>query len=148
MFWKPQGLSWFAITIRISMSCTLINQPGFDILQPTRDTPTYIIWFHDIQLCMHFLDDFPSGLRDISVNNTHVIQNLFWQHRIYLHLISFVTNEMLQLVNSSSPGQNDRHFAEDIFQHIFIYDFFLFRCEFNWMLFLWVRLAISQQWFR
>ena len=61
------------------MSRTFINQLGFDVLQPTRDTPTYIIWFHDIQLCTHFLDDFPSGLRDISVNINvrHFVKDIF-----------------------------------------------------------------------
>ena len=59
----------------MNVSHKLVYQPGFDVLQPTRYTPTYIIWFYDIQLCMHFFNDYPRGLRDISGNTTHVMQN-------------------------------------------------------------------------
>ena len=39
-------------------------------------------------------------------------------------------------INSSFSWQNGRHFADDIFRCIFVNDFFLFRLQFHWSLFL------------
>ena len=42
------------------------------------------------------------------------------------------------------PGQNGRHFADDIFRCIFVNEMFLFWLKFHWSLFLWVQLTITQ----
>ena len=39
------------------------------------------------------------------------------------------------------------HFANDIFKWIFMNETFCFLFEFNWSLFLWVHLTMSQHWF-
>ena len=47
-----------------------------------------------------------------------------------------------------SPGQNGRHFADDIFRCIFMNESFIFCLKFHWSLFLRVQMTITQHWFR
>ena len=51
--------------------------------------------------------------------------------------------------NSSSPGRNGHHFADDNFKWIFVNEnFVLFWSQFHWSLFLKFQLTITQHWFR
>ena len=50
-------------------------------------------------------------------------------------------------VNSSSLGQNGRHFAVKILKRIFLDKHVEFRFEFHWSLFVRVQLTISKHWF-
>ena len=52
-------------------------------------------------------------------------------------------------INSSPPGQNGRHFTNDIFGCIFVNEKFcilISRFKFHWSLFLRVQCTISQHW--
>ena len=51
-------------------------------------------------------------------------------------------------INSSPPGQNGRHFVDDIFKCIFLMTSFAFWSKFHWCLFLRVKLTITKHWFR
>ena len=53
------------------------------------------------------------------------------------------------IINSSPPGQDGCHFADDIFRCIFLNEtFFLFWLKFDWSLFLRAQLTITQHWFK
>ena len=45
-------------------------------------------------------------------------------------------------VNSSPPGQNGRHFADDIFRCIWVNESFVFWLKFHWGLLLWAQFTI------
>ena len=47
-------------------------------------------------------------------------------------------------INSSSPGQNGHHFADDIFRCIFVNEKFCISLKCHWSLFLGVQLTITQ----
>ena len=51
-------------------------------------------------------------------------------------------------VNSSPPGQNGRHFADDISDAFSWMKSFLFLLKCHWSLFLRVQLTVTQHWFR
>ena len=51
-------------------------------------------------------------------------------------------------LNSSSSGQNGRHFADDIFKCFIWMKSFIFRFEIHWSLFTRVQLTIFQHWSR
>ena len=50
------------------------------------------------------------------------------------------------LIKSFPPGQNGRHFADDIFRCNSVNEKFIFWLKFHWSLFLSVQLTISQHW--
>ena len=51
-------------------------------------------------------------------------------------------------VNSSPPGQNGRHLADD-FSYAFLWiEIFVFWIKFHWSLFLWIPLTVTHHWFR
>ena len=52
------------------------------------------------------------------------------------------------MINSSPPGQNGRHFTDDIFKCIFMMKSFVFWLQFHWSLFRMVQLMITRYWFR
>ena len=56
--------------------------------------------------------------------------------------------EMEFHLNTLRPGQNGRHFADDMFKCIFWMKMFEFRLKFHWSLFLRVQLTIIQHCFR
>ena len=49
---------------------------------------------------------------------------------------------------TAPPGQNGRHFADDIFKCISVNEMFRVLMQFHWRLFLRIQLAIIQHWFR
>ena len=65
-----------------------------------------------------------------------------------MSLRHYILPENMRTVKSSPPGQNDRHFADDIFKYVFMNEKVLFRFEFHWSLFTRVQLTIFQHWFR
>ena len=52
------------------------------------------------------------------------------------------------LVNLSPPGQNGRHFTDDILRCIFVNSHFVFWLKFHWNLFPMIQLIIAQHWLR
>ena len=54
-------------------------------------------------------------------------------------------SQCIVYVNTLRPRQNGRHFADDIFKWMKMFEFQL---KFHWSLFLRVRLTIFQHWFR
>ena len=53
-----------------------------------------------------------------------------------------------QWVNSSPPGQNGCHFADNFFNAFSWMKMYQFRLRFHWNLFLRLKFTIFQQWFR
>ena len=51
-------------------------------------------------------------------------------------------------LNSSPPGENGRHFADDIFRRISWTKSFVFWLKFHWSLFLRVWMSMTRHWFR
>ena len=64
------------------------------------------------------------------------------------HRISWRSESAKFGFNTLRPRQNGRHFADDIFKCIFLYEMYEFRLKFHWSLFLRVQLTIFQHWFR
>ena len=83
---------------------------------------------------------------DVIVMKTGVNHRMSSIHILYLTVAQ--TSNAYSIVNSSLPGQNGRHFADDIFKCTFMNENFVFWFEFHWSLFLRVQLTISQHWFR
>ena len=68
---------------------------------------------------------------------------------IFHRICSCVSVYFVRLwLNSSPPGQNDRHFADNIFKCIFMNGKFIFWFDLHWSLFLSIQLTMSQHWFR
>ena len=55
---------------------------------------------------------------------------------------------LMGMFNSFPPGQNGRHFADDIFRCIFVNEKICIWLKFHWSLFLRLQLTINQHWFR
>ena len=108
----------------------------------------YIFSFKKMHLEMSFGNWWPFclGLNVLKYNHCHTIC------LVIIEVTDSCQNEntMSPVMNNSiSPGQNGRHFADDIFRCIFVNEiFFLFWLKFNGILFLRVQLTISQHWFR
>ena len=65
--------------------------------------------------------------------------NLTWT-RYHIHCIPKSRS------NSSSPGRNGRHFADGIYESIFMNENLVLWFEFHWGLFLKIQLTVSQHW--
>ena len=63
-----------------------------------------------------------------------------WHQRTYSSLVHWY-------LSASLPGQNGRHFTDDIFKCIFRMKKHGYQLKFHWSLFLGVQLTIFQHWF-
>ena len=66
---------------------------------------------------------------------------------VCIHTVDMPTMTSWKLINSSPPGQNGGHFADDTFRRIFMKSF-IFWLKFHWSLFVSVQLTLPQHWFR
>ena len=64
---------------------------------------------------------------------------------------SFVSSDTYScnnIVNSFPPGQNVRHFVDEIFRCIFGNEIFILWLKFHWCLLISIQLTLNQHWFR
>ena len=71
-----------------------------------------------------------------------------WKLQSYEKLFAGYYSDGPINVNKLRPGQNGRHFPDDLSNGFSWMKMYEFRCKFHWSLFLGVQLAIFQHWFR
>ena len=64
------------------------------------------------------------------------------------NLLTHICVARPQWVNSSHPGQNCRHFADDTLRYIFVNEMFCILIKIHWILLLSVQMTITDYWFR
>ena len=77
-----------------------------------------------------------------------VFKCIFMNEKVSILIIISLRFIPMGPINSSPPGQNERHFADVLFRCIFVYEKFCVLIKFHWNLFLRAQLTISQHWLR
>ena len=85
----------------------------------------------------HFSADLESNAKQLVPFQVWFFRNLMDEEE--RHSIAWITK-----ANNSPPGQNGRHFADDIFRCIFVNEKFFVLIKFHWSFFLRVQLTINQ----
>ena len=66
----------------------------------------------------------------------------------YLMQALLGTFQSIQHINTMRSRQNCRHFADNIFKHVYLHQIVLSWIKFQWKSFLMAQLRIDQRWFR